>query len=75
MYIPTAHHEDVGFTLPASCRCSRWSAWIDTSREAGLRPAETYDSGAVYPFWARSLVVLMERRNNGKKEEPNEASP
>jgi len=40
-----------------------------------LRPAETYDSGAVYPFWARSLVVLMERRNNGKKEEPNEASP
>ena len=42
-----AHHEDVGFTLPASCRYSRWSAWMDTSRE---------------------------RRSNGKKEDPNEAS-
>ncbi|HYW37101.1 MAG TPA: hypothetical protein VE957_03230 [Terriglobales bacterium] len=46
---------------------------MDTSRENGLRPADTYDAGAVYPLQARSLVVLMERRKNGKKEEPNEA--
>jgi hypothetical protein len=45
---------------------------MDTSRENGLRPADTCDSGAVYPLQARSLVVLMERRKNGKKEEPNE---
>jgi len=63
-----AHHEDVGFTLPESCPCTRWSAWMDTSRETGLRPAETYDAGTAYPLQARSLVVLMERRKNGKKE-------
>ena len=68
-----AHHEDVGFTLPASVPSTRWSAWMDTSRDGGLRPADTYNAGAVYPLQARSLVVLMERRKNGKKEDPNEA--
>jgi len=47
---------------------------MDTSRDGGLRPADTYDGSAVYPLQARSLVVLMERRKNGKKEEPNEAA-
>ena len=28
----------------------------------GLRPADTYEGAAVYPLQARSLVVLMERR-------------
>ena len=54
---------------------------MDTSREGGLRPADTYDAGTPYPLQARSLVVLMERRgngggngsSNGKKEESNEA--
>jgi isoamylase len=68
-----AHHEDVGFTLPASIPSTRWSAWMDTSRDGGLRPADTYNAGAVYPLQARSLVVLQERRKNGKKEDPNEA--
>jgi hypothetical protein len=45
---------------------------MDTSRHDGLRPAETRESGAVYPLQARSMVVLMERRN-GKKEDSNEA--
>jgi isoamylase len=67
-----AHHEDVAFTLPAFRPGSRWGAWMDTSREGGLRTVETYDGGAVYPLQARSLVVLMERRN-GKKEEANES--
>ncbi len=73
-----AHHEDVAFTLPAFHPGFRWSAWMDTSRDDGLRPTGTYDSGASYSLQARSLVVLMERRGNGsangKKEEPNEAS-
>jgi len=68
-----AHHEDVGFTLPASVPSTRWSAWMDTSRDGGLRPADSYHAGAVYPLQARSLVVLLERRKNGKKEDPNEA--
>jgi isoamylase len=68
-----ANHEDVGFTLPVTRPGVRWSAWMDTSREEGLKPADTYDSGLPYPLQARSMVVLMERRKNGKKEEPNEA--
>jgi isoamylase len=64
-----AHHEDVEFTLPAFRPSGRWVAWMDTSREGGLRPADTYDFGVGYPLQARSLVVLMERRKNGKKEE------
>jgi hypothetical protein len=46
---------------------------MDTSRECGLRSVETRDAGTPYPLQARSLVVLLERRGNGKKEEPNEA--
>ena len=72
-----ANHEDVAFTLPAFHPGARWSAWMDTSREGGLHPVETYDASAAYPLQARSLVVLMERRGNGsgsgKKEESNEA--
>jgi isoamylase len=67
-----AHHEDVAFTLPSFHPGTRWVAWMDTSREDGLRTADTHDSGTPYPLQARSLVVLMERRN-GKKEELNEA--
>ncbi len=72
-----AHHEDVAFTLPALHPGTRWSAWMDTSQEDGLRPAGTHDSGTSYLLQARSLVVLMERRGNGsangKKEDTNEA--
>src|SRR5712671_590692 len=63
-----AHHEDVPFILPAVHPGSRWVAWMDTSRDDGLRGADTHDSGATYPLQARSMVILMERRN-GKKEE------
>ena len=68
-----AHHDDVGFTLPAFRTGSRWTAWMDTSREDGLHSLETYDAGTPYPLQARSTVVLRERRGIGKKEEPNEA--
>jgi isoamylase len=64
-----AYHEDVGFALPAFRPGHRWTAWMDTSREDGLRAVETYDPGTAYPLQARSMVVLMERRGNGKKEE------
>ena len=68
-----AHHEDVQFHLPSIGGEGRFAAWMDTSREGGLRPAGNYNAGEVYPLQARSLVVLMERRSgNGKKEESNE---
>jgi glycogen operon protein len=67
-----SHYEDVGFTLPTFSPGSRWIAWMDTSREKGLRPADTHEAGAVYPLQARSLVVLMERHLDGRKEEGKE---
>src|SRR5271156_6722809 len=69
-----AYHEDVTFTLPAFHPGSRWSAWMDTSRDDGLRSVETYDGGVAYPLQARSMAVLLERRGNGKKEESSEAA-
>jgi len=69
-----AHHEDVGFVVPEFRPGARWTAWMDTSREEGLRPADSYDARAIYPLQARSMVVLMERRGNGKKDEANEAA-
>src|SRR5579863_4406837 len=69
-----AHHEDMSFSMPAFHPGSRWVACMDTSREDGLRSVETYDGGAPYPLQARSMVVLLERRGNGKKEESSEAS-
>jgi isoamylase len=68
-----AHHEDVAFTLPPSSRGMLWSAWMDTSRDGGLRSADSRDGGTAYPLQARSLVILTERRKNGKKEGGNEA--
>ena len=72
-----AYHEDVQFALPAFHPTARWIAWMDTSRESGLRAADTHAAGTPYPLQARSIVVLMERRanwnTNGKKEESNEA--
>jgi isoamylase len=68
-----AYHEDVQFALPSFRPGTRWTAWMDTSRESGLRSVETYDGGAPYPLQARSMVVLLERRGNGKKEESSEA--
>jgi hypothetical protein len=38
-----------------------------------LRSLETYDADTPYPLQARSMVVFLERRGIGKKEEPNEA--
>jgi glycogen operon protein len=67
-----SHHEDVAFTLPAIRKGSRWIAWMDTSHEGGLRAADTHESGTAYPLQARSMVVLMERHVNGKKEESRE---
>ena len=61
-----AHHEDLGFTLPIFGAGSRWIAWMDTSREDGLRTLETYDAGTPYPLQARSMVLLRERRGTGK---------
>jgi isoamylase len=70
-----AYHEDVEFMLPAFHPAGRWIAWMDTSRDNGLRPGKIYDAGKTYPLQARSMVVMMERRKNGKREEPGKEEP
>jgi hypothetical protein len=69
-----AHHEDVGFTLPATLSGSQWMAWMDTSQQGGLRPTSNYASGAVYPLQARSLVLLTEPHSNGIQEQSDETT-
>jgi len=66
-----AHHDDVPFSLPTYHSNARWMAWMDTSKDAGLMPSETYDAGAVYPLQGRSMVVLKERRLPGPQDERN----
>jgi glycogen operon protein len=65
-----AYHEDVPFKLPALHEDGRWSTWMDTTHDKGLRPGKTYDAGKIYPLQARSMAVLMERKKNTGKKEP-----
>lgn len=65
------YHEDVAFRLPSFQPGTLWVTWMDTSRESGLRNADTHDGGIPYPLQARSMAVLLERRN-GKKQEGRE---
>jgi glycogen operon protein len=63
-----AYHEDVAFMLPAFHPASCWIAWMDTSRDNGLRQGKSYEGVHSYPLKARSMVVLMERRRSEKKD-------
>ena len=57
--------------------------FFSTPRQPGSRVGHKHEdlsfdrrdnaAGAAYPLQARSMVVLMERRGNGKREESNEA--
>jgi len=67
-------HENIDFSLPEFRPGTQWIAWMDTSRESGLRPAGTYEAGKTYPLQSRSMVVLMERRGNGRKEDGNDST-
>jgi len=69
-----AHHDDVPFSLPTYHSNARWMAWMDTSKDAGLMPSETYDAGAVYPLQGRYMVVLKDRRLPGPQDERNAPS-
>jgi isoamylase len=70
-----ANDHDAEFVLPSSENDGRWLAWMDTSRDNGLRTGEPLDTGTAYPLQARSMVVLMEvvqveRRLNGNGKKP-----
>ena len=55
-----AHHDEIGFVLPAYHPGMLWKAELDTSRDAGLGLDGTYEGTHVYPLQGRSLVLLRE---------------
>ncbi|MEX2164684.1 MAG: glycogen debranching protein GlgX [Sulfuricaulis sp.] len=55
-----AHHDEIGFVLPAYRPGMLWKAELDTSRDAGLGRDGTYEGTHVYPLQGRSLVLLRE---------------
>jgi glycogen operon protein len=55
-----AHHDEIGFVLPAYHPGMLWKAELDTSRDAGLGRDGTYEGTHVYPLQGRSLVLLRE---------------
>jgi len=55
-----AHHEDVGFVLPAGAGAG-WRVRVDTAaaaQPAGVAPRR-HDAGSEFPLGARSLAVLI----------------
>ena len=59
-----AHHEPIGFTLPAHRNDIRWEPVLDTREPTGQRKAEALSGGDVYDMEARSVVVLRLRRDD-----------
>jgi glycogen operon protein len=59
-----AHHEPMGFTLPAHRNDIRWEPVLDTREPTGQRKAEALSGGDVYDMEARSVVMLRLRRDD-----------
>ena len=64
-----AHHEPMGFTLPAHRNDIRWEPVLDTREPTGQEgKAEPLGGGDVYDMEARSVVVLRLRRDDDGDE-------
>ncbi len=59
-----AHHEALGFTLPAHRPGVKWEVVLDTRMPEGIRPHRPMKGGEAYDLEARSLSVLRLRRNH-----------
>ena len=60
-----AHHEPMGFTLPAHRKNVRREPMLDTREPTGRRRTRPYRGGQTYEMEARSLVVLRLRCEDG----------
>jgi isoamylase len=55
-----AHHEDVGFCMPAAAGLDPWLPLLDTAADTiELDPDRGYAVGSTYTLTARSLVVCV----------------
>lgn len=66
LLLVNAYHEQLSFTLPRFHDDMDWYALFDTNYAAGLEPRGFYPSEGVYPLAGRSLVLLVERRKEGR---------
>lgn len=55
-----AHHDEIGFVLPAYHPGKLWKSELDTSRDAGLGSDGTYEGAHTYPLRGRSFVLMRE---------------
>jgi isoamylase len=68
LVLMNAHHEQIPFGLPSSAAGTGWRATVDTTWAVPSRRV-IYSSGTNYPLQARSLVVLVEHRENTERRE------
>ncbi len=61
-----AHHEPMGFTLPAHPTSVAWEAVLDTREATGKPKRRALRDGDVYEMEARSFAVLRLRRESAK---------
>jgi glycogen operon protein len=75
LLLMNAHHEQISFHLPHPGSGAGWVPVVDTSCQTSDSPDVQYANGEPYPLQARSLVVLVGRRNGQLrgKERRNEA--
>ncbi|HEY5682176.1 MAG TPA: glycogen debranching protein GlgX [Sulfuricaulis sp.] len=55
-----AHHDEIGFVLPAYHPGKLWKMELDTSHEAGLMCDGTFEGMYTYPLQGRSFVLMRE---------------
>ncbi|MDH3405612.1 MAG: glycogen debranching enzyme GlgX, partial [Gammaproteobacteria bacterium] len=55
-----AHHDEIGFVLPAYHPGKLWKTELDTSHEAGLARDGTFEGTHTYPLQGRSFVLMRE---------------
>ena len=61
-----AHHEPMGFTLPAHRASIAWETVLDTREPTGKPKRHAFRGGDVYEMEARSLAVLRLRRESAR---------
>jgi len=64
-----AHHEGVGFTLPAHRASVCWETVLDTREATGKPKRRVLHGGDVYEMQARSFAVLRLRGETSKRED------
>jgi glycogen operon protein len=69
-----AHHEPMGFRLPAHRNDVRWEPVLDTREPTGQSKGQALSGGDVYEMDARSFVVLrLRREQNGGEADRRDA--